>query len=140
RVTGERLRGGDVLGFRLVQPVEPEVKIADLRVMPGERFGVVCAGRFGSQPHRVERAGQVALQFARICDARVGRGARPQTHHSIEGVEGLVVLAKLEMAVPRMPSLIGSLGRAARLRSATAIASRKRCWDKYKVARIRFAS
>ena len=88
-----------ILALRVGEVSELLVQIAELRVMPCLRLGIVGAGRVERHLHQLHRTGQIALQLARIGCASVRRGGRTLAHHRVEGGERGVVLAELEVRV-----------------------------------------
>ena len=88
-----------ILALRVGEVSELILQIAELRVVPRLRLRIVGAGGVERHLHQPQRAGQIALQLARIGRASVGRGRRALAHHGVEGAEGRVVLAELEVRI-----------------------------------------
>ncbi len=99
RMSGKRVRGREELAARVRQLADLQMELAQLCVMPRQRLGIVRAGRFGRHAHRAQRADEIAPQLARVRHSCVCGGGRLDRRHPVEGVEGGVVLAALDVCV-----------------------------------------
>ena len=129
RVIREHVVGVRELAARVCQLAELQVEMAELRVVPGERFGILRARRFGRHLHRPQRSAQVALQLARVPRARVRRGVgrRPAMRSNASNACGYSPSSTC--ASPITPYTHASSVRIVRQRLASVRASRKRCCD-----------
>ena len=112
-----------------------QIQVAELRARPGERLDVLTAGRLRRHLHQPQRSGEVALQLARIRDARIGARIRTTRHDFVEGVERFLVPSELEQRVAGdgvVPGVVGPNAPAppsllpAPLRSGAATDTRRR--------------
>lgn len=102
--------GSGKLACRRIDIARLEDEIADLRVMPGERFRILCAGCFRRHAHADDRRVEMALQLLGIRDPRVRRRIGPQTSHGVKSGERFVVLTEFEVRVagdPVIPRVVG---------------------------------
>ena len=114
RMIREREERVAILALGVGEVSELKLQIAELRVVPRLRLGIVGAGGVERHLHQPQRAGEIALQLARIGRASVRRGGRPLAHHRVEGGERGVVLAELEVRVADH-AVVPGVGRLDRL-------------------------
>src|SRR6185503_21044040 len=82
---------------------------AEQRLDVGDVLGRTAAGG-DRQAHRVERAGQVAVQLAQVGDARVGGQVGLQVDHALQRARGGAVAAELDLGVDDDAERAGQAG------------------------------
>ena len=80
------------------EPAAGELELAELCLRPGVRLALVGRSVAGKEERRA-RAVEMAEQFPRIGDARIGGDAGLETRHRVERGECFVVAAELEQGV-----------------------------------------